>query len=374
MLASGTGVNVDHEIARFDPSVPLERASTPPASWYTEEAFLERERESILRRNWHFACRADQVSEPGTCVAVEIAGDPYFIVRGTDGELRGFHNVCRHHAARLVEDRSCVESLVCPYHGWTYDLDGRLKSAPRSGGLEEFAREDYGLAPIEVEAWGPIVFLHAGLPAQSLAADLADLVPYLDPSALSELTWISRRRYEMKCNWKVFADNYLDGGYHIPHLHKNLASQLDLTTYRTDVFGRFNVQTCRANPSPGGDLGRDLADRIGDGAVYAWLYPNLALNRYGPTLDTNLILPLSADRCEVVFDYYHDGTPEQAEAFIEDSIENSDETQQEDVWISERVQQGLHSKAYDRGRYAPTVEHGMHHFHQLLAADLLAQA
>lgn len=367
-----TVVDLDTEARRFDPTVPLERATTPPASWYTEEAFLQLEREAVFRRCWNLACRLDEVAEPGSCVAVDVAGDAYFVVRGSDGELRAFHNVCRHHAARLVEEHSCVESLVCPYHGWTYDLDGSLKSAPRSAGMEDFARDQWGLAPVRVETWGPLIFLHAGEPERSLAEDLSELTPYIDPQSLSKLTWVSRRSYTIECNWKVFADNYLDGGYHIAHLHKNLASQLDLSTYRTDLFERFNVQTCRANSSPGTEMGRDLAERIGDGAVYAWLYPNLTLNRYGPSLDTNLILPVSAERCEVVFDYYFEGSPEQAQAFLEDSIENSDETQQEDVWISERVQRGLTSRGYDRGRYAPTVEHAMHHFHQLLAADLTA--
>ena len=358
------------EIGRFDPRLPIERAWTPPASWYTHRSFLDHERGAVFRRSWLFACRADQVREPGSCVAVDVLGDAYLIVRGQGGELRGFHNVCRHHGARLVDDQACHQLLVCPYHGWTYELDGSLKSAPRSAGMEDFEREGFGLRPIHVETWGPLVFLHAGTPEARLADELAELNPLLDPAGCAALTWVFRRSYPMRCNWKVFVDNYLDGGYHIAHLHKGLASQLDLSTYRTDLYGRFNVQTCRAHADPGAELGRDLAERIGEGAVYAWLYPNLMLNRYGPTLDSNLVVPTGPETCEVVFDYWFDGSPEEAEAFVAGSIEASDETQQEDVWISEQVQRGLASPAYDRGRYAPTVEHGMHHFHRLLAADL----
>ncbi|MEM7309931.1 MAG: aromatic ring-hydroxylating dioxygenase subunit alpha [Planctomycetota bacterium] len=352
--------------------MPIERATTPPASWYVREELLEHERDTVFRRGWVFACRTDQVREPGACVAADVLGDAYLVVRGSDGELRAFHNVCRHHAARLVGEEACVDALVCPYHGWTYSLDGRLKSAPRSAGMEGLGTDALGLVRVHVEVWGPLVFVHAGEPRESLAAQLAELAPLLDPKECAGLRWVFRRRYPMRCNWKVFVDNYLDGGYHIAHLHKGLASQLDLATYRTRVFERFNVQTCDAHREPGVELGRDLRARIGDGAVYAWLYPNLMLNRYGPTLDTNLVLPVGVDRCEVVFDYWFDGTAEEAEAFVQDSIETSDETQQEDVWISEQVQRGLASPAYDRGRYAPEVEHGMHHFHRLLAADLAA--
>jgi choline monooxygenase len=300
-------------------------------------------------------------------VSVDVAGDPYVIVRGVDGVLRGFHNACRHHGARLVDGERACAAIVCPYHGWTYSLDGSLKSAPRSAGLLEFRREDHGLVAVRVEAWGPLVFLHPGRQGRPLAEDLAPLLPLLEPKRLASYRWVARRSYEMACNWKVFVDNYLDGGYHIPHLHGNLAGQLDLASYRTTLFERCNVQTCDAHAAPGTE---ELAVRMRGGAVYAWIHPNLMLNRYGPMLDSNLVLPLGQASCAVVFDYWYDGDADAARAFVEASIENSDVTQGEDVWISEQVQRGLSSIAYDRGRYAPQVEHAMHHFHRLLASDL----
>ena len=365
-----TRAELEREIARFDPTLPIERAPTPPASWYTRPDMLELERERVFRRGWTLACRTDEVAEPGACRSAEVAGDAYLIVRGHDGELRGFHNVCRHHAARLVEGAACAEELVCPYHGWTYALSGALKTAPRSAGLADFRRDEWGLVPVHVDTWGPLVFLHPGQPERTLAEELAELTPHLDPAELARLTWVTRRSYAMACNWKVFVDNYLDGGYHIAHLHGNLASQLDLASYRTELYPRFNVQTCPAHPDAGAAVGQDYQARMGQGATYAWLFPNLTLNRYGPTLDTNLILPTGPTTCEVVFDYWFDGSPDEAQAFVQSSLESSDTTQREDVWISEQVQRGLHSVAYDRGRYAPTVEHAMHHFHRLLAGAL----
>ncbi|MCZ6598880.1 MAG: aromatic ring-hydroxylating dioxygenase subunit alpha [Planctomycetota bacterium] len=363
---------IDHEIERFDSKAPIEAAWTPPSSWYTDADFLVRERETVFRRSWLYAGRVDELTEPGSHLAVDVLGDGYFVVRGEDGELRGFHNVCRHHAARLVEGHGCKPELVCPYHGWTYSLDGALTKAPRSAGLADFERESFGLVPIEVETWGPWVFLHAGEPAAGVGEKLADLTRHLDPASLTGLRRVASKSYTMRCNWKVFVDNYLDGGYHIAHLHHGLASQLDLSTYETELLSRSNVQTCRAHAVPGAEVGKDYAARMGAGAIHAWIYPNLMLNRYGPALDTNLVVPLAHDRCEVLFDFWFEGEREDAEAFVRESLEAADETQQEDVWISERVQRGLASVAYDSGRYAPRVEHGMHHFHRLLAADLRA--
>jgi choline monooxygenase len=361
---------LEREIDRFDPRVALARAQTPPASWYTEPAFLERERTAVFRHTWVFACRLDQVARPGCAVPVDVAGDPYVVIRGSDGALRGFHNACRHHGARLIDGENCAEAVVCPYHGWTYSLEGALKSAPRSAGMANFRRAEWGLLPVRVETFGPLVLLHAGSPPCPAASDLVDLAPLLEPERIARFTWVARRTYPMRCNWKVFVDNYLDGGYHIPHLHGNLASQLDLATYETTLFERCNVQTSASHATPGSARGQDLSARIGSGAVYAWIYPNLMLNRYGPILDSNLVVPTGPTSCEVVFDYWYDGDPASARPFLDQSIENSDITQREDVWISEQVQRGLASRAYDRGRYAPEVEKAMHHFHRLLAADL----
>jgi len=372
-------MDVERELERFDAEVPIDQAATPPASWYVEPAFAALERTRVFRDTWHFACRADQVARPGACVSIDVLGDPYLVVRDEAGVLRAFHNTCRHHATPLIDGEAlCTadEGLVCPYHGWRYALDGSLKSAPHAAGLSGLRQKELGLVQIAVETWGPLVFVHAGEPKRRVAEELADLAPFLDADELARLTWVARGRYSMKCNWKVFVDNYLDGGYHIAHVHGNLAGQLALDGYTTTLLARSNVQTCAPSAELSSDVARagELAGRIGDGATYAWLYPNLMLNRYGRMLDTNLVLPISPDHCEVVFDYWFDGDPEEPEAraFLDATIANSDVTQKEDVWISEQVQRGLGSRGYDRGRYAPKVEHAMHHFHRLLAADLRA--
>ncbi|MEW6277181.1 MAG: SRPBCC family protein [Candidatus Eremiobacterota bacterium] len=343
-------------VMEFDPAVPVDRAWTPPARWYRDPEVLELERARIFRNSWQAVARLDQLSQPGSFATADVAGEPVVVLRDEQGQLRALSNVCRHHAACVASGEGQAEELVCPYHGWSYHLDGRLKRAPRLGAARDFRREDFALPTFPVGTFGPLVFVHLGRPKRSLAEVLA---PLAGMSGLAELRFVTRRTYDLDCNWKVFVDNYLDGGYHVAHLHHDLAANLDLEGYRTEVHGEVSLQCC------GG--GRD--ERVGREATYAFVYPNLMLNRYGPWLDTNLVLPLSPTRCRTVFDYYVE--PDRMDpAFVEESLKASDQVQQEDIDICHSVQRGLGSEFYDRGRYAPAIEHADHHFHCLLARDL----
>jgi len=356
-----------HDLEQFDPAVPIERAETPPASWYVDPTFLALERCTLFRRTWQAVARSDQLARPGDYSAGALAGEPYVVVRDRDGTLRAFFNVCRHHAACVAEGDGNADRLVCPYHGWVYDLDGRLRKAPRLGGIQEFDRERFGLVPLEVEAWGPFVFIRLEPGGESLQRLLRPLAQRIDTSSLRFLT---RRSYEIACNWKVFVDNYLDGGYHVGQLHGGLAAQLDLDSYRTEIDGRISLQICAAG-SGGPAAGTDFAERLGRGAVYAFVYPNFMINRYGPIMDTNWVVPLGHDRTLTVFDYYFEPSESgTAERFVERSLVASDQVQREDIAVCESVQRGLGSSSFDRGRYAPAVEQAAHHFHGLLHADL----
>jgi choline monooxygenase len=355
------------ELERFDPALPIERAPTPPASWYTDPAFLRLETAGVFRRTWQPVARRDELSSPGDFVSGDLAGEPFVVLRD-GGRLRAFFNVCRHHASCIVAGSGNVERLRCPYHGWTYDLDGRLRKAPRLGAVRGFDREQFSLVPLAVESWGPLVFVRIEGGGPPLADSLAPLAGRID---CASLRFVRRVRYEIACNWKVFVDNYLDGGYHVGELHKGLASLLDLDTYRTEIAGGVSLQVCAADPASAG--GEDFKERVGRGAVYAFVYPNFMINRYGPIMDTNWVLPLGHDRTLTVFDFYFEAQAvERDPSLVERSIAASDRVQREDVEICESVQRGLRSSSYDTGRYAPDVEQAAYHFHGLLARDLRA--
>lgn len=348
-----TATDPAKELRRFDPTIPVEGAVTPPASWYVDEAFADMER-GAFRGAWVAVARADQVREAGVCVTGTVAGEPWVAVRGEDGVLRGFSNVCRHHAAGVVTEAQVFEGaplkeLVCPYHGWTYALDGSLKRAPRSGGMKDFDAASMGLGPIAVTTWRELLLMRIAGEAP-LPDGLDHVASMLDAMAAPALRWATRRTFIVACNWKVFIDNYLDGGYHVATLHKDLASQLDLGGYATECRGDTVVQTC------------------GDSVLYAWIWPNLMINRYGSVLDTNVVLPIAANRCAVVFDWWFDESVDTRA--MDESLESSARVQEEDRLICESVQRGLRSSAYDAGRYAPSLEHGMHSFHCKLRGAL----
>lgn len=362
---------LDDQLNGFDPTVPIEAAWLPPSSWYTERAVFEVERDTVFKNGWLIAARDDQLREPGSFVAGRVANEPYVVARGDDGQLRAFYNVCRHHAAQVMIGEGTTDTFVCPYHGWTYALDGRLVSAPELGGVQDFDRECFGLKPMHVEQWGPFVFISMADTPPPLADNLTELLSRLTAMNTSSLRFIERRSYTIKCNWKVYVDNYLDGGYHVAYAHKGLASQLDLSSYRTEIFDRYSIQS-GAGGGDGG--GADFTERIGSSVLYAWVYPNFMINRYGQIMDTNWVLPRGHDETEVVFDYYFADGHGDDEDFVARSLEASDVVQQEDVTICESVQRGLESSSYDKGRYSVKREMGEYHFHQLLAADLATRA
>ncbi|MEZ4240866.1 MAG: SRPBCC family protein [Myxococcota bacterium] len=345
----------------FDPDLPVARAHTPPASWYLDPELAALEDRAVFGRSWQLACRADEVAVPGAFVAGRSGSLPWVVVRDGDGRLRAHANVCRHKATEVCAGRGVLppdaRHLTCPYHGWTYRLDGSLRTAPRLAGIEAFDRDAMGLPPLGVAVWGPLVLVHRDPSAPPPA--LGPLTAALEATGWGSLVWCGRRTWEIACNWKVFCDNYLDGGYHVPHLHPGLAGQLDLESYRTALAEGYSVQSCGAS-----------ADRTEGGALYAFVYPNLMLNRYGPCLDTNLVLPLSPGRARVVFDFWFTAERAADTAWVGASIADSARTQQEDVDVSERVQVGLASGTWRTGRYAPQLEGAIHHFHRMLAADL----
>jgi choline monooxygenase len=284
------------------------------------------------------------------------------------GVLNAFHNVCRHRGGPLLPKPGAGGALQCRYHGWTYRADGTLLGAPRFSDREALALEAVRLPRIAVEEWQGIVFVRleplspAPSSPPSVPARLAGLADRLPPSSLAGLRFARRVEYEVRCNWKVYVDNYLEG-YHVPLVHPELMKLYDYARYRTELHDGWSLQV-----GPLSDEANLYTDGGGE-ALYAFLFPNVMLNVLPGRLQTNLVVPEAADRCRVVFEYFYaDVESEAAAARIESDAEFSDRVQREDVEICERVQEGLASGSYDQGRLCPSAESAVHHFQEALKA------
>ena len=382
-------------LRQFDPDRPLDRAETIPSTWYFDKDIYELERRAVFGDSWQVVGRADQVAEPGSFFTADLAGEPILVVRDGQGMLRAFYNVCRHRAAQVInEPQGRAKKLRCRYHGWTYDLLGRLRGTPEFDGVADFRREDNGLAPVTVAVWGPLVCVHLGQPKMSLEEHLAPLPQRTAGLGLDRLHFAGHRDYRLACNWKVFVDNYLDGGYHINTVHPSLAGIIDYSKYRTEIAGQASVQISplksrsqesgvrsqqtgietHSSQTPDSCLlPPDLVAQVraGDAAYYWWVFPNFMMNIYQGVMDTNLVLPLGTDLCRVIIDFYFAQTegPE-AIRFNEASMDVGHQIQLEDVGICEEVQKGLASRSFNTGRFSVKREAGGYHFHQLLARQL----
>ncbi|HTP80678.1 MAG TPA: aromatic ring-hydroxylating dioxygenase subunit alpha [Bacteroidota bacterium] len=337
---------------------PIEQAETIPSRWYTDQRFLELEKKAIFEDSWQYVGHTSKLGAAGSQIVGTVADNPVLVVRGNDSRLRAFYNVCRHRGGPLALEDCTSKVLQCKYHGWTYLLDGSLRGTPKFDRTELFDKKDYGLVPVEVETWQDLVFVHLSEHRHPLEKTLDGIARRISPMKIGGKKFHSRVVYDVRCNWKVYVDNYLEG-YHLPYVHPELTTMLDYQNYVTETFGQYSLQFSRIAKSGGVyDSGS---------AFYYFVFPNFMLNILPGRLQTNLVHPVSSDRCRVIFDYLYDDTESAAgRKRIEDDLSYSDRVQQEDIEICERVQQGLSSRAYDKGRFSPEMEAGVYHFQSLL--------
>jgi choline monooxygenase len=198
---------------------PLLDAETLPAWCYTAEAFYRREVERIFRQAWNFLGAADQLPAPGDFLALRFAGVPLIVLRDDAGTLRAFANACRHRGTELLEGRGNCRAIVCPYHSWSYALDGRLIGTPEMHETHAFDPADFGLVPIRLDTWGGFMFVNFDADAPPLAAWLGDLPDRVAPYRLDDMACVRRKEYVMACNWKLFVENAKES-YHIATVHR----------------------------------------------------------------------------------------------------------------------------------------------------------
>ena len=352
-------------------SQPLTHATALPAVFYTDPAMSALDRRAIFDRGWQLLAHVCQLRDPGDHVVADFTGLPVIAVRGAGdqgqaGEIRVFHNVCRHRAGPIAScDGRAAKSLRCRYHGWTYGLDGVLRSAPEMSGAADFDVADVQLPQLAVRVWQGLVFAAVD---DAHAIDFDAFVAGIDvrlgaSRGLAHYGHHQRVGYDVACNWKVYVDNYLEG-YHVPHIHPGLNKLLDYRSYVTETAQWHSFQF-----SPLANVGDSPGDGLyGDGdALYYWLWPNTMLNILPGRLQTNRVVPMGVDRCRVEFDFYYTADDSgEARARREADLAFSDEVQLEDLTICQDVQRGLASGSYQPGRLNPLRENAVHHFHELL--------
>lgn len=333
--------------ARREFSGTTDLVRTLPADWYRRDDIYQHERDRVFGREWLYYAPEATLAHPKAAVARTYAGHRLLVVRSPEGTLAGFHNVCRHRAAPLVSDgEQACGNLVCPYHGWAYEFDGSLRSARDFGADIDPAAN--GLFPVHVATWRGLVFVHLGEHPEPLHEQLGEVFGELASVPVESFSLGRRNVHTLACNWKTYADNYLEG-YHIPLLHPELNRQIDARAYRLSVHDRW--------------IEHQAPTRDGAACEGRWLYlwPNLAINAYDDALNVEHIVPVAPGKCLVHYDFLTvDPTSQRhAEAFAFSNL-----VMDEDREISEAVQTNLEAGRYDRGILSPRHEPCVAWFHR----------
>ncbi|MEE4244914.1 MAG: aromatic ring-hydroxylating dioxygenase subunit alpha [Kangiellaceae bacterium] len=338
--------------------IPLEQATTLPASVYTEQEFHQFDLATIFAKSWQCVGYIQQVENAGDIIVVDVADKPIIVVRNHDHQLKAFYNVCKHRAGPLAYENGNVKVLSCKYHGWSYQLDGQLRTAPEMESSPNFDKCQIHLDEIYVDTWQNLVFVSLTMPERSLEEIFKGIADNIQPIGLSQMEFHHRDEYVIDCNWKVYMDNYLEG-YHLPHVHPGLNKLLDYKSYDTKLDDWYSYQF---SPLENTD------NFYGDGeAHYYCVYPNLMLNVLPGRCQVNIVLPISPNQCKVIFDYYYiDLNSEKTAQMIKQDLSFSDEVQDEDIAICQHVQKGLRSGSYDKGQLCVKRESGVWHFQELV--------
>jgi phenylpropionate dioxygenase-like ring-hydroxylating dioxygenase large terminal subunit len=355
-----------------DPQAALDRGYTLPASWYTDPAIFAREQQRIFRRSWQYAGLTEQVAKPGDFFRCQAGDVPLIVTRDESGTLHAHVNVCRHRGAELMSE-SCGsrKALQCPYHAWTYGLDGTLKAAPGMREEADFDPGAFGLIQAQIDTWGPFIFVNPDPGAPSLQSVLAELPELTMASGLrtNDVKRRVRHHYDIAANWKVVVDNYLEC-YHCPVAHPGFSALIDTQNYTVTEYDYFSTQGGPLKETaPNQQALYDTAGEVKDG-FYAFLWPNFTINVYpGPgILSINLFLPLAVDKTRAIFEYCF--VDEVGKAEEEDFVKFIDQVQLEDVVLCKMVQRGLSTGYLDHGKLMLKQESALRHFQRLVARHL----
>jgi phenylpropionate dioxygenase-like ring-hydroxylating dioxygenase large terminal subunit len=352
--------------------------ATLPAEWYYDPAILRLEQERIFRRHWQYAGRADQVAEPGTWFSCFAGAIPVVVTRDQEDRLNAFVNVCRHRGHVVATGAGRRQTLQCGYHAWTYGLDGKLRTAPRSEREENFDPELFSLLPVQLEAWGPLLFINPDVEAPPLASAMGTLPERIAANGveIDRLRFRERREWQIAADWKIAMENYLEC-YHCPVAHPGFSKVIDvdpdayLLSYDglvSSQLGSPRVAALRGDAH----LPYDARGEIPQ-AQYHLLWPATTINIEAGrgNLSVDVTRPNGPGRSIGATDYffYEDVPDYTAHAMMEFAIQVG----REDSGLVEAVQRGLDSGMVTQGRLLLSSEHLIQHF-QGLVFDALTQS
>jgi len=351
----------------------LDAGLTLPAAWYSDPEIHRCERERIFARSWQYAARLEQVAEPRSYVATEAGHIPVVVVRDQDGDLRAFVNVCRHRGHLVAQGQGSRKSLQCPYHAWTYGLDGCLRAAPRSEREPGFDFDQYSLLPVQVDTWGPFVFVNPDPDAAPLEDALGRLPALVagDGIDLGRLRFRERLEWESPVNWKIGIENYLEC-YHCPVAHPSFSKLIDVDpdAYLLESEGLVSSQFGPLRASSNGDKFPYQPDGEVKRAQYHFFWPNTTVNLDPGALNLSVEtwIPTGPHSVRGRTDYFFgenvsDETAREIMAF-------GTQVGEEDMALVASVQQGLDSGMVPHGRLLTSSEHLLQHFQRLVYDSL----
>lgn len=352
---------------QFSVDPDITQAWTLPAQANIDPEVFAQEKQRIFGRTWQLVGHRRQVENPGDYFTAQVVEEPLLVVRGADGQLRAFFNVCRHRAGPAAQGCGSRKLFRCVYHGWTYALDGSLVYSTEMDGVRGFRPQDFALVPVRCEEWFNLVFVNLDPQASPLLDALGELPRQAARFDFQSMTFFERRVYDMKCNWKTYVDNYLEG-FHLPTVHPGLNRELDFNAYTVEPYARHVRQFSPIRGAQSGDTAPRRYQEAREDLTtdYFWVFPNWMLNCYPDNVSVNMIVPLETEITRAIFDFYLPGA-ELGTPAARASVDFSDQVQREDIGICEAVQKNLHSRSYQRGRFSVSQEKGVHAFHRMYA-------
>ena len=359
---------------RADPA----ESYTLPARFYHDPEIWAHEKEAIFYKTWNYAGHVSQVAEPGQFLTVRIHEQNIFVARTRTGELRAFYNVCPHRGHELLSGTGKKNIITCPYHAWAFDFDGTLKSARNTEEVKGFKREEFSLRPVQVEVFCGLVLVNLDPGATPFAEQMGDLekeIRHFVPS-VDDLQFAQRDSYDVKANWKVMIDNFLEC-YHCHPAHKDFVDLVDMDSYRTVTCGLYSSQ-CAGKPRSVNSRAFSFTPGDVDFGYAGWyVWPNFTIWAYPGEANLSVLQmnPTAPDQCVEFQDWFvKDGEVTQQ---LRDAINYQiDVLQPEDIGLCESVQKGLKSSGYNQGRFVvdsgktELSEHAVHHFQKLVADAL----